>query len=242
MRKFFAQLFAIALLLATPAASDILINPYIFNQCAAGISFVGSATTGSANGNVILDLNLPSGMQENDVVIVQHSYGDEGSGSTTTSSGWTQEAFVDAGQPNYKIYSKRMGSSPDATISFPAWSAASESQTAIASAWRCVDQTTLLDTAITTALSIDPPSATPATTGAIAIAALGVRVNDTSGTSSPAGYSTIVQIGHTSSRSTTTYFSYKTGLTGGVAENPGTYSGVTSTSPASFTIILRPQL
>jgi len=211
------------------------------------ISLVGTLTTGSAINGGDITLSLPSGLAQDDVVYVGLALGVASTGGTS-SGGWTQVGSnVDTGNANLRtqLFRKVMGASPDTSIVLTGSGLAADSSSAIAIAFRGVDTTTPEDgvtptTATGTTGGPDSPTITPNTTGAAAISWGAQPLIDVTGIGAPTGYTDLAVISSSDSNNTSNYMSWKSGLTGGVAENPSAYTGITSGRWVAWTIVVKP--
>jgi hypothetical protein len=191
------------------------------------ISFVGSNTGTQASASSIT-VNLPAGLQENDVVYVWASCRVTNDRDMTENSGtWQELADLysnDSADTNSFLGRKVMGASPDTTVQINAGT--STDWAAITYALRGVDTTTPEDATTTTATGFDtgrpnPPSITTVTDNAWVIA-FGASANDVTATNAPTGYSNLAAIGNT-------------GLTIGVAGSSKTKTPAGAEDPGIYT-------
>lgn len=159
-----------------------------------GISFVGGFVegyAGSLSSTHSLSLTSLSGgldtsPQENDFVLAVLSAADTNPTGYTWPGGWTKigtDLYANGSYDNnltcaYKI----MGASPDTSVAVPATGDNDGAGAALAYVWRGVDQSTPLDVASTGttgtgSLIANPPSITPATSGALIVALGGASHN-----------------------------------------------------------------
>jgi hypothetical protein len=209
------------------------------------IALRGTPTSGTAINGGDITLSMPAGLAQGDVVIVGYFMNGAAS-NTTSSSGWTR---IDGGPGTnrLKVFMKVIGSSPDANIVLTGSGSAADSSTACAIAFSGVSNTVPLGfvavtTATATSTNPDCPSITPRVPGSVSIAYAGTSVVDVTGTAAPAGYSNFTQNSSSDTLSTSSYISWKSGLTSGTAEDPAVYSGVTSALWEAATIVLSPDI
>lgn len=217
---------------------------------ACSIALRGTPTTGSQIDGSDLTFSLPTGLQENDVVYVSVSYGTAGGTETAAATGWTLVGATvrPAGsqKPNQGVLRKVMGASPDSSITVTGPAGTQNTTAGIAIAFSCVDTTTPEDgvtptSATGAAGAPDPPSITPATTGAWALICGAIDIIDVTGTGAPSGYANFTQVSANDNQDTSNYVATKSGLTASVAENPGTFTGTTAANWTAFSLVLRPK-
>lgn len=207
------------------------------------IAIRGTPTANQAGNGGNVTLSMPTGVAQNDVVYVASSSNAASSGGTS-SSGWTQVGSTLDNTVRLQIFRKVMGASPDASIVLVGTGNANDSLAAVAIAFSGADTTTPEDgvaptTATGNSTNPDPASITPATNNAAAIAFSANSINDISGNSAPTGYSNFQQAGQTDTNSTSVRVGWKGGLSAGVAEDPGTFGGVSTSTWGAFTIVVR---
>lgn len=200
------------------------------------ITRVGEAEASAINdGDVTLDLSGLS-LLENDVVVLVASGGV--SAPSMTTSGYTATVVGTT-----ILAWKRMGSTPDtsAVVNITGISSLFASA-AVAIAFRGVDTTTAMDATITSANSSgtnpDSPSITTVTDGAGVISAFGSFVADAAVTA-PSGYGDQVDIASTDTVPATAGMAWLTKASAG-AEDPASWTNVSSGTWAAFTVALRP--
>lgn len=228
------------------------------------LSFVGAVTgTRFSAGTITLDLTALTGgsnssPSENDiVVVVQHvirAVADVDTGPST--AGYTEIADLyqnDTQRTHFSVAWKRMGATPDTSVSFNnsgGSSGAAVADTAIAYVVRGVDTTTALDVTSTTAGGANTgianaPTITPSTSGAWVLAC-GANISSAStALTGPSGYSDHVtvagQLWNASSVWAHPAIARKAWTSG--AEDPGAWSGHSDSknfSWAAVTLVLRP--
>jgi hypothetical protein len=209
------------------------------------IALRGTPTTGSAIDAGDITLSMPAGLSENDVVYVGYALSATAGAGGTSSSGWTQLSTNNDNTVRTQIFRKVIGASPDASIVLTGNTGGTRSSSAIAIAFSGVDTSTPEDgvalvKATGTSTNPDPGSATPNTDNAVAVIYAATAIIDTTGTGAPAGYSNFSQVSSNDNTDTTSYLAWKGSLTGGVAENPGAFTGVSSAAWAAWTIIVKP--
>lgn len=221
------------------------------------LDYVGGASTASAGSSSLtlsltaLTGGLASAPAEDDIVILsfaQHIAGDANLAPTT--SGYTELADLytsDEGDLNMYVGYKVMGVTPDTTVTVP--SQGTGSLIVAVHVWRNVDTTTPIDATTTTATGVDtvqadPASITPVTSGAVVIV-VGASASDTTNsdiTTVPSGYTVEVSRNTSASRECGLVVGAKAWAGG--AENPGVFTGTTSTDSkavwGAVTIALRP--
>jgi len=247
MMKILARLLLVLALIAEPASAQLILNELqgfsvVNSTCTGAISEVGTPTTDSAINGGALNVSMPTGVATGDVVYVGVAF-NSAQGSFPP-SGWTQIGSTVVSTVRVSVIRKIMGAVPDSSVSVPGNNGSSNSESGIAIAFRNVDQTTPEDSTATTASagsgSPNSPSITPTTTGAAVIAYSATSLVDTTGTGGPSGYSDFTQRSSNDTNSTTSYLAWIASRTGGVAEDPGSISGVTSAAWGAFTIAVRP--
>jgi len=123
------------------------------------ISFRGAATpvTAANGGAVAVDLTTISGLAQNDLVIFAYMIASGNSANVDmapSEGGWTEVADLfqtDNIRTDLGVFYKKMGASPDTTVTGPATSDATHSLAAVAMAFTGVDTTTPMDVAAATA-------------------------------------------------------------------------------------------
>ena len=194
-------------------------------------------TEGSAidDADITLDLTAIS-LLENDVVVIAASGGTVAPAMTT--AGYTQTG-VNAGLLAWK----RMSASPDSSALIDiTGTGGAVASAAVAIAFRGVDTTTAMDATITSATGSstnpDSPSITTVTDGAAVISAMASLVSDASVTA-PSGYGDQVDINSSDTLSATAGMAWLTKASAG-AENPASWTNVSTGAWVAFTVALRP--
>lgn len=214
------------------------------------ISYVGSNTHSNAGSSTTITINLPSGVAENDVVIVGVI-----SAATTdrtftepTTGTWTKDPATDLYandvlDVNAATFWKRMGATPDTSVTITC-----DLSTVLESlivAYRGVDTTTALDATTTTATGTnggtpDPASITTATNGA-EVVVFAFSSEPDALTNPPTNYGNLAS--NTSASGARNIMHASRNITTAGAENPGTFANVVgdgSDSWAAMTFALRP--
>jgi hypothetical protein len=146
------------------------------------ITLLGSATGGAVSaGSFTLDLSGLS-LQEDDFVVVTVGGGGQSSSAPTvtgnqsgTYSAAGGTAYADSsGDVNFGMFTKKMGATPDTSLTVTCLNSASRASGAVAQVFRYVDETTPLDATgtvatLTTGSRGDPPAVTPTTAGALVV-------------------------------------------------------------------------
>ena len=209
------------------------------------IALRGTPTTGSAIDAGDITLSMPAGLSENDVVYVGYALSQTAGSGGTSSAGWTQLSTNNDNTVRTQIFRKVIGASPDASIVLTGNTGGTRSSSAIAIAFSGVDTSTPEDgvalvKATGASTNPDPGSATPNTTGAVAVIYAAINLIDTTGTGAPAGYSNFSQVSSNDNTDTTSYLAWKGSLTASTPEDPGAFTGVSSGNWAAWTIIVKP--
>jgi hypothetical protein len=207
------------------------------------ISEVGSYSgTASAGGDVTVNLAvfLP-GLQENDLLVVFGGHPANGTNSGVSTSGYT-ELFDLTTVCRFSASWKRMGATPDTSVTCIGSGGANDSVVYNIYAFRGVDTSTAIDATTTnTAGTGDPnsPSITTVTNGAVVLSLFGIE-GDVATYTQPTGYSAGVVGAGTSSVEFSAGGAYKAIPTAG-AENPSPWDvDVTSKSWQAVSVALRP--
>lgn len=227
---------------------------------ASGITFLGSVIDSTlAGGSIVLDLTGLS-LAQNDFIVGYVSQVDNTNASADSigvnagSTGWTQETAQFAND-NRNVtgvfFYKRMGSSPDTSITLDVANATGELGYAEVRAYRGVDTTTAFDVATT--FGTQANSGTPYIVANTPSSAGSVGVNfscgsDTSAldaaTSAPTGWTNFSQKGHVNGAAysgqlvSSDFFGWTSGAIGNAADYPGASGGSTE-GRVSATAILR---
>lgn len=218
------------------------------------ISFVGRASGSAINGGDVT-ITLPSGIQENDLVIVGYSIGDGDNvdfDMALLTSGYTEVADLFANSlndTNLGVYWKVMGAPPDTSVVCDGQGGTNAAVAGVCMVFRGVDTTTPMDVTPTTATGIgtfnpDPPAINWGTLGVwtVIIGANG-HIRGTGSYLFPSGYTTnaLSRVAD-DSNDTTIGIGYNTNPAS--PEDPGvmTHSGTDSTafSWCAVTLALRP--
>lgn len=204
------------------------------------ISLVGTAEVAHIDTSAtVMTLTLPGGLQQDDVVYVFASHTDAvlAGVSITSPVGWS--TIISGGtNDGYAVFRKVMGASPDSSVDFNSDSSSTRGSAAIAIALRGVDTTTPEDAAATEAASLDPASITTVTNGAWVLSFMRSEVTDAAITA-PTSY--VNQVDTTANDNTDVTVGGATReIAVAGAENPGAWTGLTSTLPYSATIAVRP--
>lgn len=209
------------------------------------ITFIGSATASAINGANV-NITLPAGTAQNDVVIVLQGCAGVPQSNPGATDGYTLIANTSpSARANKWVGWKVMGASPDATVTLSGTAGASEAVAGLVLVYRGVDTTTPMDVAATessgNSTNPDCPSITPTSNDCAILALANSEINDaTPGT--VAGYSTPVVIAsaaETRPQGSAGCYLIKTGGAG-VAEDPAAYSSWTTGNWNSTTVALRP--
>lgn len=209
------------------------------------ISVIGTPTTAQAiDGPATLNLSLPAGLAQGDVVYVVFSRcgAGGGGGGGTSSGGWSQIGSSLQGNLGSQVFRKVMGSTPDTAIALNGPNAsAGNSCSAIAIAYRGVDNLTPEDATPVSATAAsadpDPPSITTTTANARVLAAFSTTVIDVAWTA-PTGYANTAAISSNDTFDTSTGIADKTVASAG-AENPSVFSGVLTSTWVAWSIAIR---
>lgn len=228
----------------------------------AALTYVGGASnsgTGSTYSVSLTSLTGGSGSsaQAGDIVIVITGWASTANGNPgVTTTGYTEEPSStdlysnDTRDANVSANWKIMGSTPDTSVTVSGFNNAANGGGTVVQVWRGVDQTTPMDTTVTTtsasnqsASSPNSPSITPVTTGAYVLSG-GLGTDDTTPLTktAPTGYTNAVTVTGTGSTMSVTVGIASKAWTSG-AENPAAWTGgetSTSDSWGAFSIALRP--
>ncbi len=197
----------------------------------SGITFINSAqsTTGT--------LTLPTGLQQNDLVIVA-SYRDDTTVALAT--GYTNGQQGLSNSVNYRWAYKFMPATPDTTIT----GLDSTNVIHIAMVFRGVNTTTPLDVTVpavatNTAGMPNPPSITPVTNNSM-IVAIGYLDDDIITATAPTNYTLARTANYGSAGAGGTVMGAYRRLVTAAAENPGTFGGGGDDAWVASTVALRP--
>lgn len=212
------------------------------------ISFVGSNNAETASGQTSITVNMPSGVQEGDVVYVIATSNITSNQAYTENSGtWTPlgESYSnDSNDTNLAVFRKVMGSTPDTSVQI---NSVTQVWVAITVAFRGVDTTTPEDattvfTQGTNTGQVNSASITTVTNNAWVLSA-GASTSATAGLTitEPTGYTNKVAVSHTTVRFSACFASKLIATAG--PEDPANFtnssSGLTD-SYTAVTIALRP--
>lgn len=207
------------------------------------ITLVGINTTATVTNGGTVTLNMPTGVAENDVVVI-FAGGSNSPGSTPST--WTEIEINE--DVNTVLAYKVMGASPDSNVSFWDTGGTSDSGAALAMAFRGVDTANVLDVAVVsgTTGSSDPPAIVP-TSNDTCICVFGTDYRADPGDSSPGSITNYLPSPTTvasanDNADTVVAGAYRI-LSGGAgaSENPGNWSTWSITGDAyAVTIALRP--
>lgn len=216
------------------------------------ITYVGSANATGSSASFNIDLSGLS-LAQGDLVIVATGFvtvGGSDSNPGVTTSGYTEVADLfgdDSREAQLSVSYKLMGATPDTTVACNGSGSGSFGSVGIAYVLRGVDQTTPIDVTTTTATGIDsavpdPPSITPATSGAwVVIAGLGTATSVDETVTAPTGYSNNIIKGSDPSTAVNLAVASKAWTSG--AEDPGAWGGWTTSASdawAAVTMAIRP--
>jgi hypothetical protein len=200
--------------------------------------FLVGITRGVAGAAGSIAINLPAGVQENDVVYAAVASTSTADQDVTETSGTWQELTDlyanDTTDLNFAVYRKVMGASPDASITMDA-AGTTANHVGVVVVLRGVDTTTPEDAATTTAQAIDSgtpnnPAITTVTNHAWVLAFAASSEGDFT-TVGPAGY---LDVSCQNSTNVSIIVSRKKVDTAG-AEDPGTYANIVGTTADSWT-------
>lgn len=203
------------------------------------ITFVSEASGTEAGAQGDVSVNLPTGLQEDDIVlaVMGCDASIDGDGLQT---GWTTIEMSTSASPGRQIMYKRMGATPDTTATLTTHS--TRYICYMFQAFRGVDATTAEDTTFQTNATLDPPSITTVTDGALVIAAMAQDDDETTVTGWPTGYTNQLEqntVNEADNFGATIAMSSKI-VTTAAAENPSTYSTAVPDTQATWTVALRP--
>lgn len=210
------------------------------------ISLVGTAFNTAANGGSCT-VTLPGGLAQNDIVLVCGGHGNDtgSSNASISTSGYTQlDQQSVAGTVNGVIAWKRMGASPDATVTGTGGGDTSNGVAYVAMVFRGVSTTTAIDaTTIGLTGHSSQPNSDPITTATNAAAVITAFVVETTRTvnTTPTGYIDTVQAASGDTKEASAAAAWRTVSPVG-SENPAPWildSGI-SRDWVAFTVALRP--
>jgi len=216
---------------------SILCAPLYANFGASAITFVDSISGNYEAGSSTVAVSLPSGLQEDDIVIVTYVQ-DALNQTVAVPSGWTSIYTADDAVPDMAVFYKIMGATPDTTVLV--YEDVEDTGIYVAAAFRGVDTTTPLDTTPTNASNSvgmpDAPSITT-TTDNCCIVAVGGLDDDILTSSGVSGYDGTEAIGGTDTHSAMMSWLLDAGSAG--AQNPGAFGGAGTDAWHAVTIALR---
>jgi hypothetical protein len=207
------------------------------------ISFIASSEGAASDGNNV-NLAMPAGLQEDDLVVIMGGKGGAAGGAASvSSSGWTKQAAVQLSSVDaFVVYTKIMGPTPDSSATCTGNGVSTAGTAYVALAFRGVDTTDILDVAAATVGPIsgtpDSPSVTTISDGCAIITCFGQAVSDTALTA-PSGYGDQADINASDSLPITVGAAWKAQASAG-AENPGAWTGLSTQTMSAITVALRP--
>jgi len=158
------------------------------------IALKGS-TSQITTGSTTEDITLPGTPATNDIIIVALALDSAAGSGWVNTSGYASLHIV-AGLPEYEVYWKRMGATPDTVVNVTAGSASRKMATVVQT-WSGVDTTTAIDATATTASGAsgdpDPPAYTNVTANAMRIIVGGLDDDSTNDYAAPSGYSNLIE-------------------------------------------------
>jgi hypothetical protein len=205
------------------------------------ITLVGTAEASNINGNDAT-LTLPSGMAQNDVVVVVGGHGHSGNAAGVTTSGYTELLDTGGGQCKLSVSWKRMGASPDTTALCQGSGDSDDATCYVALVFRGVSTTSAIDASLTSTTgtgSPNSPSITTVTNGAIVISCFVQAVDDYT-VLAPTGYSVQKDVARNDTSPITAGAAYKAIMPAG-AENPGPWTASSSDNYVAATMALTPE-
>lgn len=168
------------------------------------ISLVGTATGSNGSGSYSITMNLPAGVEENDIVVVFWSRWYYTSTLTVTTAGYTDLWTRSFGQVSSydataKCSYKRMGATPDTSVTVS--SDRDDRMVASLAVFRGVDTTTAIDNTVTDAVGYDTnpncPAVTVITPGSLVVAMASSFRSSVPNPATLPGYTHYVQTGST---------------------------------------------
>jgi len=220
------------------------------------ITYVGGTTGYGESSPYDISLTTLTGGTDSspstgDIVVINWGvYRGSNQTMTVNTSGYTQVADLyanDTTDTNLGCAYKIMGATPDTVVNVNGSGAATGGANAVIQVWRGVDVTTPMDATPTTATGVNTtysqnPSITPVTSGAVIIIAAGNGTNSSLTVSTtPSGYSNMLEISYDPGYVSTNYIASKYWVSG--TENPANWvMSATSTTSAwcAITMALRP--
>jgi hypothetical protein len=208
------------------------------------ISLVAANTGGSANGGDVT-INLPGSPQENDVVVVMGGHANGGSNQAgTNTSGYSRVIHTANTDCRLSVSYKRMGSSPDSTVSCKGSGVGTDATAYIVMVFRGVNPTgDVLDATSqdTTGNNDNPnsPSVSVATAGTAVVSCF-IQASDESNIDPPSGYGNSTELSRTETAPVTVGAAWKAVSAG--TENPGPWDSGTSAKWVAGAIALSPEV
>lgn len=205
------------------------------------ITKVGSDVAVTVTADANNDITLPSGLQENDVVIVAAVSDADLSADGIQTSGYTVMFKPATASPGHEFSYKRMGATPDTVVNF---TAAANDTFVVIQAWRGVNTTTALDNGDSSSASggsgmPNPPAYTTVSADALRIV-VGFMDDDLpTSIAAPSPYTNLVTRG-VNTNSTVMMASYVDASPD--SENPDAFTGGTPNTDQwfSYHIALKP--
>ena len=208
------------------------------------ITLVGVGQDGSANNGNNVTLTFSVAPIEDDVVIVLGTNGNDGDAQSIAlvTSGYTEEGDLSVAEEYHtKVWSKRMGASPDTTVEIDGGGDAQDAVVALSYVLRGVDTTTLLDAVVTTAQQggndWDPASIVTVTDDAWVLVMGATGANGTP-SSDPTNYINPISRGRVDTNRTSAAGATREIASNGT-EDPGAFTW-TASPAGGFTIAIRP--
>ena len=208
------------------------------------ITLVGTPQTGNNNNGGNFTLTFSTAPIEDDVVIVLAANGNDLDNQNVglVTSGYTEEGdLAVADDYHTKVFSKRMGASPDTTVEIDGGGDTQNAVAGVAYVFRGVDTTTLLDAVITTAQQAgtnwDPVLIVTVTDDAWVLA-VGAGGGNASATVYPTNYINGFTIARTDTHRVSVAGATREIASNG-SEDPGAFTWA-SAGAGGFTIALRP--
>lgn len=220
------------------------------------ITYVGGTTGFGEEDDYDISLTsltggIASSPSEGDIVVINWGvYRTSDQTMTVNTSGYTKIADLysnDSTDTNLGCAYKIMGATPDTVVNVNGSGAATGGANAVIQVWRGVDQTTPMDVTPTTDTGINTsytqnPSITPITSGAVIIICGGNGTNSSlTVTTTPSGYSNMLEISYDPGYASTNYIASKYWVSG--TESPANWvmsADSTTVSWAAVTLALRP--
>jgi hypothetical protein len=128
---------------------SVSIVPFVGGDITVVSTSAAQTSVGSS-----VSLNMPSGIQQDDLVIISHLVETQ----PIVPSGWTEITFTPASVTSFKAFYKFMGSTPDTSVTLQA-SGGATSIASVALALRNANTSPLDGTATSTAVNVNDPAA-----------------------------------------------------------------------------------